>query len=62
MDSSSSSLYDFPYHLKMDFVQSFNFIIEEEIAKVMNGKQTVDEAQVNIQQREQNKLDKANSK
>jgi multiple sugar transport system substrate-binding protein len=61
LDSASSSLYDFPNHLKMDFAGSFNSIIEEEVAKVMNGKQTIDEAQVNIQQREQSNLDKANS-
>jgi multiple sugar transport system substrate-binding protein len=62
MDNASSSLYDFPDLPKKDFARLFDSIIEEEVQAVMDGKQNIETAQKNIQQREQRNLDKAQPK
>jgi hypothetical protein len=61
-EKSSSPLYDFPNLPKSDFSRFFDVIIQEEVQAVMDGKQDIDTAQRNIQQREQSNLDKANAK
>jgi multiple sugar transport system substrate-binding protein len=62
LDKSSSPLYDFPNLPKSDFNRNFDAIIEEEVKAVMDGKQDIDTAQKNIQQREQRNLDQAQPK
>ncbi|QGQ97155.1 extracellular solute-binding protein [Paenibacillus psychroresistens] len=61
MKNVTSSLYDFPVLPKNDFTRYFDAIIEDEIAKVMSGKQTIEEAQANIQKREQSNMNKSNA-